>query len=62
MYPNRNIKAMWKLAEFTDVLMTEEFIFQINKDFSEDERFVLALFSKVHDLLRIKAKLRKISR
>ena len=60
MYPNQSFEAMWKLADYTDVLMNEEFIFQINEAYDEDERFVLALFSNIRKYMRAKAKVRKI--
>ena len=60
MYPNQSFEALWQLADYTDVLMNEEFIFQINKAYDEDERFVLALFSNIRKLMKAKAKVRKI--
>ncbi|NVM30551.1 MAG: hypothetical protein HWN65_17050 [Candidatus Helarchaeota archaeon] len=62
MVPNQSFEAMWKLADYADVLMNEEFIFQINKAYDEDERFVLALFSNIRKFMRAKAKVRNFFR
>lgn len=59
MYSNQNIEAIWKLAEFAEALKNEDFICQINKEYSEDERFILAFFSNVRKFLKAKAQIRK---
>ncbi|NVM52419.1 MAG: hypothetical protein HWN66_01865 [Candidatus Helarchaeota archaeon] len=59
-YENIDLKGVRKLAEFTESYMDADFIFQINKNFSEDERFLLAFFTEINKLLKAKSKLLKL--
>jgi hypothetical protein len=46
---------MWRLAEKTQVMMNEDFLYLINKKFSEEERLVLAVFTTIQKIVKAKS-------
>ncbi len=46
-------EEMWRLAEKTQVMMNQDFLYQINQKFSEEERLLLAIFTTIQKIIRI---------
>ncbi len=49
-----NMEHLWKLAEKTEVMMNQDLLHQINKRYSENERFLLALFTQIRKFIHDK--------